>query len=140
MNGLPFEILVVDDDADDRFFMDEAFKKVGYEAEVKKFISGEALLRYLEQIGPSVYPSLIVLDDKLLGTGAKNTLSHLKTNPAYQHIPVIIYSGSVLPSRKEKLLAMGAYNYIEKGMTMSDFVIIAQDMKRLVETRIEKLY
>jgi hypothetical protein len=56
--GIPFEILLVDHDADDRFFMDEAFKQVGYEAEVKKFITGEHLFRYLEQIDPSLYPSL----------------------------------------------------------------------------------
>jgi CheY-like chemotaxis protein len=139
MSGLPFEILLVDEDADDRFFMDKAFKKIGFGAEVKKFITGKALLHYLEQIDESVYPSLIVLNDKLLGAGAKNILSRLKAHPAYQHIPVIVYSGVIVPSRKEELLSMGAYDYIEKGISMSDYVHAAQDLKQLVESCIEKL-
>ena len=64
-NGLPFTILVVEDDQDDREIIDDAFKEVGYEAEVKKFKEGQALLRYLEQIDRSGYPSLIVLDNSL---------------------------------------------------------------------------
>jgi response regulator RpfG family c-di-GMP phosphodiesterase len=137
-NGLPFSILVVDEDADDRFFMDEAFKEIGYEAEVKKFINGEALLHYLEQIDMSVYPSLIVLNDQMVGSDTKNVLSQLKENPAYHHIPVIVYSGVVSPTRKEQLQSIGAYSYIEKGMTLNDFVHIAQDLRHLVESRIEK--
>jgi CheY-like chemotaxis protein len=80
-----------------------------------------------------------VLDYYVIGAGGKTFLSRLKTNPAYQHIPVIVYSGIVLPSRKKELLTMGAYDYIEKGITMSDFVHIAQDLKHLAESRIEKL-
>ena len=65
MNGIPFSILIVEDDEDDRWIIDQAFIEIGYEAEVKKFINGEALFHYLEKIDNSVYPSLIVLDNTL---------------------------------------------------------------------------
>jgi CheY-like chemotaxis protein len=39
LNGIPFSILVVDDDEDDRIIIDEAFKEIGYEAEIKKFMA-----------------------------------------------------------------------------------------------------
>lgn len=132
--GLPFEILLVDHDADDRFFMDEAFKQIGYEAEVKKFINGGDLLRYLEQIDPSLYPSLIVLNDNLLGQNAKTIMYALKANPAWQYIPVIIYSGLVVQSRKEELLKVGSFAYINKGESFEEIVDIAQKLKKIAES------
>jgi CheY-like chemotaxis protein len=58
MNGIPFKILLVDDDQDDRLFIDEAFQDIGYAAELKKFKNGDSLLRFLERIDPSLYPSV----------------------------------------------------------------------------------
>src|SRR2546423_5999936 len=92
IDGLRFSILVVDDDEDDRFFMDKAFQAIGYEPEVKKFITGEDLIHYLEKINSSVYPSLIVLDNTLPKLNASDILTKLKSNPHYEHIPVVIYS------------------------------------------------
>ena len=43
-NGLPFKILIVEDDQDDRVIIDEAFQEIGYIAEVKKFDHGQALM------------------------------------------------------------------------------------------------
>jgi CheY-like chemotaxis protein len=102
-NGLPFSILVVDDDADDRMIIDEAFQEIGYEAEVKKFIDGKALLYYLEQIEPSLYRSLIVLDNTLPALEAADILSILKENASYKHIPVVIYTTLLTSFKKEKL-------------------------------------
>ena len=74
-DGLPFTILVVDDDPDDRELIDEAFKEIDYEAEVKKFIDGKALITYMQQVSPSMYPSLIVLDNSLPGMEVQDVLA-----------------------------------------------------------------
>jgi CheY-like chemotaxis protein len=132
-NGLPFTILMVDDDEDDREIMDEAFREIGYEAEAKKFIEGKALLRYLEQIDPSVYPSLIVLDNTLPGIEVQEILSILKGKEQYKSIAVVVYSGSVSKLKKEQLLQMGVYAVIEKGSTMQNVVEIAKHLKSLAE-------
>jgi hypothetical protein len=52
MNGLPFPILLVDDE-DDRMIVDEAFTELDYQAQIKKFVNGKALLDYLGKIDPS---------------------------------------------------------------------------------------
>lgn len=135
-NGISFSILVVDDDADDRMFIDEAFKEIGYEAEVKKFIDGKALLHYLEQIEPSLYPNLIVLDNTLPALEAADILSILKGASAYKHIPVVIYTTLLTPSKKEELLAMGAYACFEKGTTMQEIVQVARELKKVAESKI----
>ena len=136
-NGIPFSILVVDDDADDRMIIDEAFKKIGYEAEVKKFIDGQALLHYLEVIEPSLYPSLIVLDNTLPALEAADILSILKRNSSFGHIPVVIYTTLLTSSKKEQLLAMGAYNCFEKGNSMLEIVDMAKELKSLAEAKLK---
>ena len=131
--GLPFHILVVEDDPDDRLIIDEAFKEIGYEGEVKKLPDGDYLLQYLETIEPSLYPSLIVLDNFLPKADALTILTQLKAHPAYKKIPVIVYTTAVSPMRKERLLAAGAYACIKKGADMSEMIAIAQGLKALAE-------
>ncbi len=101
MKGIPFSILIVEDDDDDRVIIDEAFIEIGYEAEVKKFINGEMMLHYLEKIGPSLYPSLIVLDNTLPKLNATELLGLLKEDPRFSAIPVIIYSTSISPQKSK---------------------------------------
>lgn len=133
MQGLPFHILVVEDDPDDRLIIDEAFKQIGYEAEVKKFTDGEYLLQYLEAIDPSLYPSLIVLDNFLPRLDAFTILSRLKAHPQYKKINVIIYTTTISPARKQLLMAAGAFACIKKGLDMSEVVAIARHLKAVAE-------
>jgi CheY-like chemotaxis protein len=138
MNGIPFSILVVEDDADDRLILDEAFKQIGYEAEIKKFISGEEMLLYLEKIDATLYPSLIILDNTLPKLDASEILSILKKNPLYKNIPVVIYTTAISPRKKESLLALGAYACLKKGTFMSDVVMMARELKSLAESTANK--
>ena len=134
-NGLPFNILVVEDDSDDREIIDDAFKEIGYEAEVKKFIDGQSLLKYMEQGNESIYPSLIVLDNSLPGLDVQHLLSTLKNDDRYKAIPVIIYSGSVSTVKKKELIEIGALAIIEKGNTMQEIVKVAQQLKDIAESQ-----
>ena len=136
MNGLPFTILIVEDDADDRFIIDEAFKQIGYEAEVKKFLSGESLFRYLNEIKTNVYPSLIVLDNTLPKMDASDILLLLKKDTRFHKIPVVVYTSTASPQKKEQLLAHGAYACLEKGALMDEVVTVAKDLKSLAEENV----
>ena len=138
MDGLRFSLLIVDDDEDDRMIIDEAFMEIGYGAEVKKFIDGEDLIRYLGKIEPSVYPSLIVLDNTLPGDNAANILSRLKQDDRYSSIPVIVYTTSMSPQKKEILMQMGAYSCIEKGAVMDDVIKVAKKLRELAEANIKE--
>jgi CheY-like chemotaxis protein len=133
-NGLPFRVLVVDDDEDDRFMIDEAFGKIGYEAAVKKFINGKMLLHYLEGLSPSLYPALIVLDNTLPELDAAYLLRILKSNPAYKDILMIVYTTVLTPNKKEQLVAAGADACLEKGNTMEELVQVATRLKAIAES------
>lgn len=132
-NGLPFRILVVDDDEDDRFMINEAFAEIGYEAEVKKFTGGKMLLNYLKQLEPSLYPSLIVLDNTLPEMDAIGLLQILKNDPAYKNIPVVVYTTLLTPGKKQQLLAAGAQACLQKGNSMQELVQVATELKNMAE-------
>ena len=134
-NGLRFSIIMAEDDEDDRIIIDEAFNEIAYGAEIKKFINGEALLRYLGQIDSSLYPSLIILDNTLPTLSATEMLTILKAKPEYQDIPVVIYTSSISPQKKRELLDLGAHSCIEKKSTMHDLVKLAQEFKEMAESK-----
>jgi CheY-like chemotaxis protein len=137
-DGLPFRILIVDDDLDDQDVIDEAFMEIGYGTEVKKLINGKALLHYLEQLDASLYPSLIVLDNTLPELDAAQLLSILKANASYRHIPVVVYTAMLTPMKEGQLLSKGAYACYEKGSTMKEVNSFAKELRRLAEENLPK--
>jgi len=132
---ITFSLLVVDDDEDDRMIIDEAFREIGYEAQVKKFVNGKALLQYLDSIEPLLYPSLIVLDNTLPVLSAADILSALKQNASYKDIPVVVYTSALSESKKEQLLTLGASACYVKGSTMPEVVELAKDLKAKAEAK-----
>lgn len=134
MTNTTFSILVVDDDEDDRWIIDKAFLEIGYAGEVKKFMNGKMLFAYLEQIEPSLYPSLIVLDNTLPELNAEDILTLLKENPVYRSIPVVVYTTSLSPTKEEKLLQKGVYACYKKGEVMEKVIALAKQLKELAES------
>jgi CheY-like chemotaxis protein len=136
--GLPFRILVVEDDEDDRFIIDDAFLEIGFAAEVKKFINGKTLLHYLEQVEPALLPSLIVLDSTLPELNAIDLLTILKANPSYQGIPVVVYTSMLTQAKEQQLLSKGAYACYRKGNTLQEVVELAKTLKQLAEGNLQE--
>ncbi|NTS43740.1 response regulator [Flavisolibacter sp. BT320] len=132
-DGLPFRILVVEDDEDDRIFIDEAFLEIGYGAEIKKFRDGKMMLDYLEKITPEQYPTVIVLDYNLPGWDAADMLDILKGNTAYDKICLVVYSTVLTSTLTEKLLAAGADACMEKGNTFEELIELAKELRTLSE-------
>jgi DNA-binding response OmpR family regulator len=131
--GLPFRILLVDDDSDDRMIIDDAFLEMGYACEVKKFKDADDLLKYLNKIEQDLLPSLIVLDNTLPRLSAADVLRILKENKGLDAIPVIIYSNKISPSKREELMKMGAYDCIEKPLTMNGVTEMAKRFRNVAE-------
>ena len=129
IGGLPFKILVVDDDEEDRIILDEAFIEMGYAAEVKKFITGDALFNYLGQIDAALMPSVIVLDYVMGGVTAMDVLKDLKKDPRYSTIPVIIHSSSIPAFIQDKLIKEGACAVVEKGTRLDAIRKFAMSLK-----------
>lgn len=126
-------ILLVEDDADDRYIMHLAFTELNYAEQVKVFNSGEDILRYLNNLPhSSLYPALIVLDYNMPGMNGGEVLMRLKLDDGLREIPVAMYSTG-MRNMETKLRGLGAAYCFEKGHQISDVVSLALQLKRIVE-------
>lgn len=109
----PLQILVVDDDYEDRFIMEECFKELGHSDSVQFIEDGCVLLDHLTHTQSHIV-SLIVLDLNMPRLNGTETLRALKNNPQFNNIPVIIFSTSVNEIEKTNCMQLGAIEYITK--------------------------
>jgi CheY-like chemotaxis protein len=124
-------ILIVDDDADDREIIRDAFVSVTGELDYVSFENGEKLLDYLAHQHGNEIPCLILLDLNMPGKDGRETLKEIKTNKRYHHIPTIVFTTS--SSFRDRIMAyeLGANCFITKPDTFNKLVEMAGCMVKL---------
>jgi CheY-like chemotaxis protein len=111
----PF-MLIADDDEDDIYLLDSAFKESRLAVRVDFVQNGLELLTYLDQIQDSnPLPDLIVLDLNMPILSGRDTLVRLKHDTRYKKIPVVILTTSINEKEKAHCLEMGAALYLFKS-------------------------
>src|SRR5688572_29326335 len=126
-------ILLVEDDADDRYIMHLAFAEIHYSDKIKVFNSGEELLKYLLSLPHSdLYPSLLVMDYNMPGMNGGELLMRLKMDDTLRDIPVAIYSTG-MPNIELRMRTLGADYCFEKGDQVGEVYALAEKLKAIVE-------
>jgi CheY-like chemotaxis protein len=131
-NKSPY-ILLLDDDQDDRYFMDLSFTEIGWNKSVKFVASGEDAIQYLNSVSPSRLPTLIVLDYNMPKMNGGTTLTYLKTHEQYKDIPVIVYSTGMTPTLRNQLITSGAASCYVKAADQKKLVELVQVFKLIAE-------
>lgn len=119
------EILMVEDNSNDVFFMQLALRRDQHAIRVKTAADGLEAMDYLRrQEKRGLLPDLILLDLSLPGKDGWQVLAELKEDPILGRIPVIVVSGS--NSVKDVLHAreMESDFYLVKPMDMVDFSVL----------------
>ena len=123
MRSKQFDILLVDDDAEDRMMLSEAFVELSCLDQVTMYDSGIAFhreLEYLKTLTP--LPFLIVLDYNMPGANGSYLLSLLKNDAVLCRIPVILYSTGLSRTQEKDCLKIGAVACLEKGATYHEML------------------
>lgn len=107
------KILLVEDRRSIRMENERALSHAGYEVICAE--DGEEAL----QNARKEHPDLILLDLLLPKMPGVEVLARLKNEPETSSIPVVVVSG-LSEKNREKLLAAGAEDYLEKGTLMPD--------------------
>ena len=120
-------ILIADDDQEDRYLLDIAFREISSTEDIRMVENGVQVIDFLNRIAEDNFlPALIVLDLNMPVLSGMETLSQLKSNSRYKDIPVIIHSTSIYELEKEKCLKIGAADFIKKPVSFDQMLSTAR--------------
>lgn len=124
-------ILIVDDDVDDREIIRDAFMKGNENPEYTFLDNGEALIQYLQANAAQDLPSLIMLDLNMPGKDGREALKEIKSNEVFQQIPTIVFTTSSSHRDRQNVYNLGANCFVTKPDTFNKLVEITSSITRL---------
>jgi CheY-like chemotaxis protein len=127
-------ILVAEDDMDDRFLLQTAFRETG-DAELLKFVdNGIEVISYLDAAEKNNgeknnFPEIIILDLNMPKKDGKEVLSELKQHPLFKKIPVIVYTTTKNELEVRKCYELGANTYIVKPISFDSLCRVVKSIR-----------
>ena len=125
MTQEPIQILLADDDEDDRLFFKEAFEEIKIKTQVRFVNDGVELMDHLT-VNSNHLPHILFLDLNMPRKNGIECLLEIKRMNQLQNIAIAIYSTSSSEQDIEETFVQGANVYIKKP---SDFA----SLKRILE-------
>jgi len=110
-------IMVVEDDPNDQFLIEQAFRKIGVEDPIQIVGNGAEAIAYMMGEGKYsnrqkyAYPTFIITDLKMPNGDGFSVLEFLKGNPQWKVIPTIVLSASADLDDIKKSYMLGASSY-----------------------------
>ncbi|GAB3028625.1 response regulator [Spirosoma pulveris] len=111
------QVILVDDDPDYSFLVQEVIKACRPACEVKIINRGDELMPWLEANGR---PTIIFLDINMPGCNGFDVLSTIKASSDYKQIPVVMLSISAHKGDIFKSYTIGANAYLIKPLTFKE--------------------
>ncbi|WP_241274696.1 response regulator [Belliella calami] len=128
-------ILVAEDDIDDRLLITKAFKESFDKANLICVENGEILLSYLRREGKyqdqNKYPvpNLILLDLNMPKKDGREALVEIKSDENFKTIPVIIFTTSQLEDDIKATYTSGTNSYITKPGTFDGLLSVGKELQ-----------
>lgn len=123
-------IMLADDDEDDRLFFTEAFEEVKIKTHITTFNDGVQLMNYLKEI-TNPLPDIIFLDLNMPRKSGIECLEEIREDERLRSLSVAIYSTSSSEKDIEDTFIKGANIYIKKP---SDFGQLRRILSEVVNT------
>ena len=132
MNNL--QILIAEDDADDRYLIGTAFTEKGYSEKIDFVENGVELLNYLENIlltypDEKHLPCVILLDLNMPKKDGREALKELKQHPILKKIPVIVFTTTKNEIEIKRCYELGANSYVVKPLTFDDLLMVVENIR-----------
>lgn len=109
--------MIIDDDADDRFFFKDAVTKLPSSVKFMEANGCEEALELLHTV--EKLPHFIFLDINMPRIDGRECLKLLKRDAKLKHIPVIMYSTTFYEESINEFHTLGASTYLKKPTDMN---------------------
>ncbi|QCI66371.1 response regulator [Phreatobacter stygius] len=119
-------LLIVDDDADEVFFVENAFKGVSTPVEIRHAESGEAALAQIKTFNPG----LILLDLNMPGMNGHDVLRAIKQDDETCGLATVIFSSSEQRADIDACYRGNANAYVVKPRSSDGYRELAENITR----------
>lgn len=121
-------VLIVDDDADDRMFLEQALRQIGYTQHIEFLEDGEELMDYLTR-PDSDLPNLVILDLNMPRKNGLQALQEIKANPQLRRLPVVVLTTSSADEDVSRSYDLGGNSFITKPFNFNRLVEMMRALK-----------
>ncbi|HMK27451.1 MAG TPA: response regulator [Chitinophagaceae bacterium] len=140
---LPLNILLADDDADDRSFFENALKEIPVDTRLTMVNDGEQLMDHLSKNQVQL-PDVLFLDLSMPRKGGFECLTEMKDDIKLKDIPIVMFSTSYTQDFNYELgmiavlYKLGVQDYIRKPGTVAELkeLILHSFRKVIKESRL----
>ena len=127
-------ILVAEDDSDDRFLLQTAFKEKGYDDRLEFVENGVELIEFLSKIQdnkivPNGFPYFILLDLNMPKKDGREALKEIKQHPVFKKIPIIVFTTTKNESEIRRCYELGANTYIVKPVSFEGLLKVLDNIR-----------
>jgi len=124
-------VFIVDDDADDRESIRDAFLENKHLHEYIFMKNGEQLLTHLSAQDDAGSSRIILLDLNMPGKDGKDVLKEIKNKKEWQPIPVIVLTTSSSEKDRDMSYELGANCFVTKPSSYKDLLMVTDSIARL---------
>jgi CheY-like chemotaxis protein len=127
-------ILVAEDDSDDRFLLQTAFKEKGYDDKLEFVENGVELIEFLSKIQDNKtthvsFPYFILLDLNMPKKDGREVLKELKQHPVFKKIPIIVFTTTKNENEIKRCYELGANTYIVKPVSFEGLLKVLDNIR-----------
>ncbi|KAF2517176.1 response regulator [Flavobacterium foetidum] len=119
------QILLADDDPDDRLFFSEAFESTSLRYKLKMLNDGQELMDYLHSPDTTL-PSIVFLDLNMPRKNGIDCLKEIRADEKLKNLSVAIYSTSSSTEDIDNAFILGANIYIKKPNNFNELKRVLQ--------------
>lgn len=127
-------VLIADDDADDRMFLEQAMRQNGYAETIQFVEDGEELMDYLRREGRydeenAPWPNLLILDLNMPRKNGFQALQEIKDSPRLRRLPVVVMTTSMADEDVIKTYNLGVNSFVTKPFNFNRLVEMVGALK-----------
>lgn len=112
----PLQVVLADDDAEDCLIFSQAINELRISIDLATVRDGELLMQLLKKY----IPDLLFLDIHMPCKDGKQCIREIRSNPALDKLPVIVYSGMGEKEIISYFYREGANHFLLKPSTMDE--------------------
>ncbi len=135
-NDAPIEILIADDDPEDRMLIVDALKESRLTNKIREVEDGEDLMNYLRNKGKYAdkdkfpMPGFILLDLNMPRMDGREALKEIRNDKRLKSIPVIVLTTSKAEEDIIKTYNLGVNSFITKPVSFSAMVDVMKTLNK----------